>query len=126
VLGRSLASLDRSQARAAFEEAAVGFDAAGAVWRRDRALEALRRMGEAGKRAAGRAAATGTATLTARELDVARLAARGQTAPEIAQTLFIGERTVESHLARIYAKLGVASKRELLQRAAELGLEPAE
>jgi class 3 adenylate cyclase/DNA-binding CsgD family transcriptional regulator len=125
VLGRSMASLDRSQARAALEEAAVGFDAAGAVWRRDRALEALRRMGEAGKRAAGRAAATGATTLTPRELDVARLAARGQTAPEIAQALFIGERTVESHLARIYAKLGVASKRELLQRAAELGLEPA-
>jgi DNA-binding CsgD family transcriptional regulator len=125
VLGRSLASLDRSRARAALEEAATGFDAVGAVWRRDRALEALRRMGEAGKRAAGRAASPGAAILTPRELDVAQLAARGQTAPEIAQALFIGERTVESHLARIYAKLGVASKRELLQRAAELGLEPA-
>jgi class 3 adenylate cyclase/DNA-binding CsgD family transcriptional regulator len=125
VLGRSLASLDRSRARAALEEAAVGFDTAGAVWRRDRALEALRRMGEAGKRAAGRAASPGATTLTPRELDVARLAARGQTGPEIAQALFIGERTVESHLARIYAKLGVASKRELLQRAAELGLGPA-
>jgi len=125
VLGRSMASLDRSRARAVLEEAAVGFDAVGAVWRRDRALEALRRMGEAGKRAAGRAASPGGVTLTPRELDVARLAAQGQTAPEIAQALFIGERTVESHLARIYAKLGVSSKRELLQRAAELGLEPA-
>jgi DNA-binding CsgD family transcriptional regulator len=53
---------------------------------------------------------------------VAQLAARGDTSPEIAQALFIGERTVESHLARIYAKLGVASKRELLQRASEFGL----
>jgi DNA-binding CsgD family transcriptional regulator len=125
VLGRALAPLDRPRARIALEEAAVGFDAAGAVWRRDRALEALRRMGEAGKRAAGRAATPGASMLTPRELDVARLAALGQTGPEIAQALFIGERTVESHLARIYAKLGVASKRELLQRAAELGLEPS-
>jgi DNA-binding CsgD family transcriptional regulator len=34
----------------------------------------------------------------------------------------IGTRTVETHLVRIYAKLGVGSKRELVQRAAEFGL----
>ena len=36
--------------------------------------------------------------------------------------LFIGERTVESHLARAYAKLGVRSKADLVERASELGL----
>ncbi|MGQ0846327.1 MAG: response regulator [Sporichthyaceae bacterium] len=60
--------------------------------------------------------------LTPRELQVARLAARGATAPEIARELFIGERTVESHLARSYVKLGVDSKLDLVRRAAELGL----
>ncbi|MDQ3945199.1 MAG: helix-turn-helix transcriptional regulator, partial [Actinomycetota bacterium] len=58
----------------------------------------------------------------AREREVARLAIRGGTAPAIARELFIGERTVESHLGRIYAKLGVESKLDLMGRAAELGL----
>ncbi len=81
--------------------------------------EALRRLGEAGKRAA---AALGPSALTPREREVAVLAARGRTAPQIALELYIGERTVESHLARIYAKLGVDSKLDLMGRAAELGL----
>ena len=82
-------------------------------------LDRLRRFGHAGKRAA---ASAGDPTLTPREHDVARLAALGHTAPEIAATLVIGTRTVETHLVRIYAKLGVASKRELVRRAAEFGL----
>jgi DNA-binding CsgD family transcriptional regulator/tetratricopeptide (TPR) repeat protein len=121
-LGRALAPIDRPRARDALQRAAAGFDGCGAVWRRDRALEALKRLGEAGKRAA---ATVGGAALTPRERAVAALAARGDTAPEIARTLVIGERTVESHLARIYAKLGVASKRDLVRRAAELGLGEA-
>jgi DNA-binding CsgD family transcriptional regulator len=43
-------------------------------------------------------------------------------AKDIAGAQFVGERTVESHLASIYAKLGVSSKVELVRRAAELGL----
>ncbi|MGH9003386.1 MAG: LuxR C-terminal-related transcriptional regulator, partial [Acidimicrobiia bacterium] len=124
VLGRSLASTDRARAREVLGRAVATFDACGATWRRDRVLRALRRLGEAGKRAA---AALGPSVLTAREAEVARLAVRGETAAEIGHTLFIGTRTVESHLARVYAKLGVASKYELIQRAAELGLDdPAE
>ncbi|HEY3241175.1 MAG TPA: AAA family ATPase [Acidimicrobiia bacterium] len=123
VLGRALAPVDRPRAREALERAAATFDACGGAWRRDRALEALRRLGEAGRRAA---AVLGSPSLTPREREVARLAARGQTAPEIARTLFIGKRTVESHLARIYAKLGVASKHDLLQRASQLGLADPE
>ena len=58
--------------------------------------------------------------MTPRELDVARLAARGDTAVEIGRQLFIGTRTVETHLAHVCAKLGVASKRELLRLGGEL------
>jgi DNA-binding CsgD family transcriptional regulator len=53
--------------------------------------------------------------LTHREREVAALAAEGLTAREIGERLFIGERTVETHLAHCYAKLGVASKRELIR-----------
>jgi DNA-binding CsgD family transcriptional regulator/tetratricopeptide (TPR) repeat protein len=119
LLGRALLSLDRPAARRSLETAAAQFDACSATFRRDRALQRLRRLGHAGKRAA---ASLGDATLTPRELDVARLAATGHTAPEIAQQLVIGTRTVETHLVRIYAKLGIASKRELVQRAIEFDL----
>lgn len=40
----------------------------------------------------------------------------------IADALFVGERTVESHLSSSYAKLGVGSRLNLVRRAAELGL----
>ena len=51
-----------------------------------------------------------------------RLAVSGQTALEIAKRLFISDRTVETHLANAYIKLGVQSKFELARRADELGL----
>lgn len=52
--------------------------------------------------------------LTRRERQVVELAADGLTAREIGAQLFIGERTVETHLANSYAKLGISSKRELV------------
>jgi DNA-binding CsgD family transcriptional regulator len=68
------------------------------------------------------AAALGPDSLTRREREVARLAATGMSAKEIAGSLFVGERTVEGHLASVYAKLGVDSKLQLVRRAAEFGL----
>ncbi len=52
-------------------------------------------------------------SLTKREHAVAKLAATGATNRQIAQELFVSERTVESHLYRIYNKLGVTSRAEL-------------
>ena len=120
VLGRSLAAAGRPGAVAALEQAAAIFAGCGAVWRRDRSIQALRRLGGGGRRAA--AAALGPASLTRREREVARLAARGMSARAIAEALFVGERTVESHLSSSYAKLGVESKLDLVRRADELGL----
>ena len=51
--------------------------------------------------------------LTAAERRVATLAAEGRTNREVAAALFVGERTVETHLSHIYAKLGVRSRTEL-------------
>ena len=65
---------------------------------------------------------SGNAALTPRERRIADLAASGLANPEIAQSLLISRRTVEGHLANVYAKLGVHSKREFSQRAATLGL----
>ena len=50
------------------------------------------------------------------------LACHGQTAIEIASRLYLSSRTVESYLVSIYTKLGIASKSELIRRAAEFGL----
>jgi DNA-binding NarL/FixJ family response regulator len=56
--------------------------------------------------------ATGADTLTERELEVLRRAARGLTNKQIGADLQISDRTVQNHLANIYAKLGVASRTE--------------
>jgi DNA-binding NarL/FixJ family response regulator len=56
---------------------------------------------------------TGVDSLTPSELRIARLAADGLTNPQIAQELFVARKTVEKHLASIFAKLGIASRTEL-------------
>jgi DNA-binding CsgD family transcriptional regulator len=59
--------------------------------------------------------------LTKREREVAELIARGRSAREIASQLHIGRRTVETHVARAYAKLGVTSRVDLILRRAASG-----
>jgi DNA-binding CsgD family transcriptional regulator len=54
--------------------------------------------------------------LTAAERRVAALVAEGRTNREVAAALFLGERTVASHLTHIYAKLGVRSRTELARK----------
>ena len=69
------------------------------------------------------AAGQATATLTSRERDIALAAARGASSQQIAELLSLSVRTVENHLYRAYAKLGVTSRREL---AATLDAEPGQ
>lgn len=66
-------------------------------------------IGAAGARPR-RIATTGLAALTASERRVAELAARGATNSEIAQELFVGLKTVETHLSHAYMKLGLAGR----------------
>jgi DNA-binding CsgD family transcriptional regulator len=60
--------------------------------------------------------------LTPRELEVLRLAAMGNSAAGMAQQLVIGESTVKTHLANIYAKLGVSDRAAAVATAIRIGL----
>lgn len=61
-------------------------------------------------------------SLTAREHEVLQLLARGLRNKEIAARLTVSERTVNFHLANIYAKLHVSGRTEALSKALEQGL----
>jgi DNA-binding NarL/FixJ family response regulator len=54
--------------------------------------------------------------LSAREREVALLAADGLTSRQIAERLFVSARTVDNHLQRIYLKLGISDRGALLER----------
>jgi len=68
-----------------------------------------------------RAARTGRDALTASELRVAELAATGMTNRAIAQSLFVTQRTVETHLGHAYQKLGHSSRKRLQEQLARDG-----
>jgi DNA-binding CsgD family transcriptional regulator/Flp pilus assembly protein TadD len=69
-----------------------------------------------------RAAKQAYGGLTAREREVAALIARGRSNREIAEALVVGERTVQTHIANIFAKLGVGSRAQVAAWASEKGL----
>jgi len=60
--------------------------------------------------------------LTARETEVLRLLAQGQTNPQIARELVVSPGTVKNHVRHIIAKLGVSDRTQAAVRAMELGL----
>jgi DNA-binding NarL/FixJ family response regulator len=111
LLGRALIAADRDQAILRLGHAAELFATCGARWRRQQVLMELQCLGKPGRRAA--AAALGAESLTDREHAVVVLAVEGLTAKVIGEWLHISERTVETHLAHAYAKLGVRSRWEL-------------
>jgi DNA-binding CsgD family transcriptional regulator len=61
--------------------------------------------------------ASGWASLTPAELDVVRLVSEGLGNKHIAARLFVSPRTVQSHLTRVYTKLGLSSRVQLAQEA---------
>jgi DNA-binding CsgD family transcriptional regulator len=61
----------------------------------------------------GASGPNGLAELSPQELQVARIAARGQSNVEVAAALFVSRKTVEAHLTRVYRKLGIRSRTQL-------------
>ncbi|WP_028067083.1 AAA family ATPase [Solirubrobacter soli] len=96
---------DRDSLRAALELA----ERCGATALASRARDALVATGARPRRTA----LTGAAALTAAQERVARLAAGGLGNREIAELLFVTEKTVEGHLGATYRKLGIASRSQL-------------
>jgi len=65
-----------------------------------------------------------TLGITARELEILTLVARGLSNREIATQLFVSENTVKTHCSRAFDKLGAARRTQAVQRGKELGLLP--
>ncbi len=96
----------RSDARASLTAAAAAFDTLGASLWSVKATDGLARIG-------GRMRSDG---LTPTEQQVASLVAQGLTNKEVAAELYVSVRAVEANLSRIYAKLDVRSRTELVRR----------
>lgn len=79
---------------------------------------------ELGRRATGEVGAADPNELTPQERQVAALVAAGATNKEAAGELFLSPKTVESHLSRIYRKLGVSSRTQLAARWNDHGTGP--
>ncbi|TML90583.1 MAG: helix-turn-helix transcriptional regulator [Actinobacteria bacterium] len=79
--------------------------------RRHVSLEAMPALGE---------------VLTPGELRVALLVAEGATNNEVAASLFLSRRTVESHLLCVYRKLGIRSRSQLARLVAIAARDPSE
>ncbi len=114
-------ALEPSGAAGALRESAERFKALGAPFLASFAGRLAGRADEAGDRLLRRAAPAKRERgrrgrrqgPTARELEVARLVANGETNRRIAEQLFLSERTVEVHIASLFAKLGVSSRTQL-------------
>ncbi len=111
---------DRTGAVAELQRAEAELAACGATRLRDEAARELRRLGErAGARRRRGTASGGLDSLSGRERQVAGLVADGHTNREVAAELFLSEKTIESHLSKVFEKLGVRSRAEVAQTVGE-------
>ncbi len=127
VHGRALARANRrAEAIEALTDARTELGVVGAHRLRDEAAQELRRLGRtvAGRqrRAGG---GTGVDTLSGREREIADLVALGHSNRQIAAEIFLSEKTVEGHLTKVFAKLGVSSRAAVAAAIARNAPAPA-
>ena len=108
--------LKRRQCRRALDRLAEGligaaFETRGATAWADMAQRELRATGETPRRR-GPAAWD---RLTPQELQISRLVADGQTNREIAAQLYLSPRTIDYHLRKVFTKLGIGSRTDLIR-----------
>ena len=114
VAGRALLERDRDAGIAHLKAAGEAATRCGAPRVADEARLALRRggvrVGRGGPRAPGTA---GLDALSPREREVAELVAGGLTNREIGARLYLSEKTIETHLTRVFQKLGLRSRAQV-------------
>jgi len=98
----------RTEARTHLRAAAAALEAVGVRPLADRAQAELRATGEA-----LRPREAGAEALTPQERRIARFVATGASNKEVASQLFLSPKTVEYHLAKVFQKLGIASRADL-------------
>src|ERR1700734_1178814 len=117
VLGSRLRRQRRTQeSRELLRAARDGFDSLGARLWAERASEELRAGGEASLASAPAV----WNSLSAQELQVARMVAEGLSNRQIGERLYLSHRTVASHLYRIFPKLGINSRAQLTAMSLDL------
>ena len=92
------------------------------AWAVGRALRPEQAIAEVLAMSSAPSSAAGQITLSERELEVLRLLVAGQTDRAIGEALFISHRTVEFHVSRILAKLGVSKRSGAVAAALAAGL----
>ncbi len=100
----------RGDAREHLRTAHERLESMGVTGFAERAGRELRATGETTRR---RTSATRPQELTAQEAQIARMARDGLSNPEIGSRLFISAHTVQYHLGKVFAKLGITSRSEL-------------
>jgi DNA-binding CsgD family transcriptional regulator len=114
------AARDRDAARTALHDIAADADALGARPLRAAAEDLAARARVAA--APTRRHRPDPTELTDREREVLRLLAEGRTNPQVAADLFLSVKTVGSHVSRVLAKLGAATRGEAVANARRRGL----
>ncbi|HXT87939.1 MAG TPA: helix-turn-helix transcriptional regulator, partial [Trebonia sp.] len=103
----------RAEARAHLRTAYDMFTSIGMEAFAERARRELLATGETVRKRTGEASSS--EELTPQERQIALLVREGLTNPEVGAQLFLSPRTVEWHLRKIFTKLGISSRRELIR-----------